>query len=294
MSSVLQRPWLNQAGVPWLLVLAGFAAMYAPSYWAAANGMWQSDDFGHGPIILTIALWLFWQVRKVIALAPERPLYMVGWPLLGLGLLAYVFGRILTIPSIEYLSQPFVVAAVLLLLRGMAALRAAWFAVLYLLFMVPLPGTVVDGLTGPLTHWISVIVVDLLHIAGYPITRTGAVINMGQYQLLVAEACSGLNSMFSLSALGALFMYVTARPSTLHNTVMLASIIPIAFLANIVRVVALVLVTYHLGDEAGQGFLHGAAGIVLMLAALGAFFSFDALLQAIGNKMKFRSKSKRA
>lgn len=294
MSAVLRRPWLNPAGVPWLLALTGFAAMYVPSYWVAANGMWTSDDFGHGPIILTIALWLFWQAREKVCLAPYRPLHAVGWPLLALGLLFYGFGRVFTVPSVEFLSQPLVVIAVLLLVKGSAALRAAWFAVFYLLFMVPLPGTLVDWLTGPLKQWISLIVVDALHVAGYPIARSGAMISVGQYQLLVADACSGLNSMFSLSALGTLFMYMMARQRAAQNAIMLLSIIPIAFFANIVRVVVLVLVTYHFGDEAGQGFLHGGAGIVLMLVALLVFFGFDALLQAIGNKMKFRSKSKRA
>jgi exosortase/archaeosortase family protein len=104
------------------------------------------------------------------------------------------------------------------------------------------------------------------------------VLSIGQYQLLVADACSGLHSMFSLTALGTLFMYLMNRPSRVHNAIMLASILPIAFVSNIVRVVVLVLVTYHLGDEAGQGFLHGTAGIVLMVVALGILFALDALL----------------
>jgi exosortase len=113
---------------------------------------------------------------------------------------------------------------------------------------------------------------------GYPIAQSGVVISIGQYQLLVADACSGLHSMFSLTALGTLFMYVMRRPSHLHNALMLASILPIAFVANLVRVIVLVLVTYHLGDEAGQGFLHGAAGFVLMAVALVIFFGLDGLL----------------
>jgi exosortase/archaeosortase family protein len=87
--------------------------------------------------------------------------------------------------------------------------------------------------------------------------------------------------MFSLAALGTLFMYIMRRPSKLHNAIMLASILPIAFIANMCRVIVLVLVTYHLGDEAGQGFLHGAAGFVLMLVALAAFFALDALLSLV-------------
>ena len=123
--------------------------------------------------------------------------------------------------------------------------------------------------------------VDVLYAAGYPIARTGVMITIGQYQLLVADACSGLNSMFSLSALGTLFMYIMGRKSRLHNGVMLAAILPIAFCANIVRVVALVLVTYHFGDEAGQGFLHGAAGMVLMLVALVGLIALDGALRVV-------------
>ena len=163
-------------------------------------------------------------------------------------------------------------------MRGWAALRAFWFPVLFVAFMVPLPGVFVDALTGPLKQYVSEVTTQILHWAGYPIARSGVIITIGQYQLLVADACSGLNSMFSLSALGLLFMYLTARASLLHNAIMLASILPIAFAANIVRVMALILITYHFGDEAGQGFLHGAAGILLLIVALGILLVLDAVL----------------
>jgi exosortase len=131
--------------------------------------------------------------------------------------------------------------------------------------------------TGPLKYAISAIVQHALFAVGYPIANTGVILTVGQYQLMVADACSGLNSMFSLLALGTLFMYVMRRKSVLHNAIMLASILPIAFVANIVRVILLVLLTYHFGDEAGQGFLHGAAGIALMLVSLAIFLVLDAL-----------------
>ncbi len=258
--------------------------MYLPVYWRAANGLWQSDDFGHGPLILLIAIWLFWQVRERVLQAPLQPLHALGWPVLVLGLLFYVFGRITAASTLEFLSQVMIVAALLLLLKGPGALRAAWFAVFYLIFLVPLPGSVVDAVTGPLKQWISHIVVDVLHWLGYPTARAGVTITIGQYQLLVADACSGLNSIVSLSALGTLFMYLMARAGIAHNAVMALAILPIAFIANIVRVVVLVLVTYNLGDEAGQGFLHGAAGVVLMVVALTFFFAVDAVLVAVLKK----------
>jgi exosortase B len=263
---------------PWLWVAFGIAALYLPSYWNAAQGLWQTDEFGHAPLILGIVAWLFWQTRHAVDRAADAPLSGSGWLLLALGLALYALGRAAELSSVEFASQVFVAGAVLLLLKGTQALRAAWFPVFYLVFMVPLPGTAVDALTEPLKHWISIIVVDVLHAVGYPIGRSGVMITVGRYELLVADACSGLNSMFSLAALGALFIHIMGRKSRLHTALLVLAIVPIAFAANIVRVVSLVLITYHFGDAAGQGFLHGAAGIVLMLVALLAFFALDACL----------------
>ena len=262
----------------WFLALAGFAAMYVPVYWWAANSIWQTDEQAHGALILGVMVWLFWGLREQIAAVPAQPAPRLGWTLFGLGVFVYVFGRVFGISIFEFGSQPLVAAGILLLLKGPAATRIAWFALFYFIFMIPLPGIIVDAVTGPLKRWISVIVVELLYAVGYPISRNGVILEIGQYQMLVADACSGLHSMYSLSALGTLFMYVMNRTSRLHNAIMLACILPIAFIANIVRVIVLVLITYHLGDEAGQGFLHGMAGMVLMLVALLAFFSLDTLL----------------
>ena len=277
-ASPLRSPAGDTASRSWLLAALGFAVMYVPVYWWAANGIWQTEEQGHGALIFAVMLWLFWGLRDPIAKVAARPSPGLGWPIFGLGLLVYVAGRILDISILQFASQPFVVAGILLLLKGPAATRVAWFALFYFIFMIPLPDIIVDAVTGPLKRWISWIVVELLYGVGYPISRNGVILTIGQYQMLVADACSGLHSMYSLSALGTLFMYIMARKSRLHNAIMVASILPIAFIANIVRVIALVLITFHFGDEAGQGFLHGTAGMVLMLVALMGFFALDAFL----------------
>ena len=298
MSSVLPAPPLDsaQAGTvnrSWLLAALGFAAMYVPVYWWAANGIWQTEEQGHGALILAVMVWLFWGLRGRIAAVPAQPRPLAGWLVFSLGLFIYVVGQVFQISILEFGSQPFVVAGILLLLKGTAATRVAWFALFYFIFMIPLPGIIVDAVTGPLKNWISAIVVEILYAVGYPITRNGVVLTIGQYQMLVADACSGLHSMYSLSALGTLFMYIMARTSRVHNAIMVASILPIAFVANMIRVIILVLITYHLGDEAGQGFLHGTAGMVLMLVALACFFALDALLdKALGRRVRHDRASK--
>ena len=226
-------------------------------------------------------MWLFWGLHRKIAESPTQPSPALGWPIFGLGLFVYFVGRVFGISILEFGSQPLVVAGALLLMKGTPALRLAWFPVLYFIFMIPLPGILVDAITGSLKGWIANIVESALYTLGYPIARSGVILSIGPYQLQVADACSGLNSMFSLSALGTLFMYMMGQKSRLHTAIMLVSILPIAFAANIVRVITLVLVTYYMGDEAGQGFLHGAAGMLLMLVALLFFFLLDRVLDKL-------------
>ncbi len=255
--------------------------MYVPLYWWAAQGIWQTEDQAHGAIILAVLVWLFWTLRHPIDHAPVEPVPWAGWLLFGVGLFVYFVGQVFNISILGFASQPLVATGALLLMRGTAAIRVAWFPLLYFIFMIPLPGILVDAITGSLKSVIANMVESMLYLAGYPIARSGVILSIGPYQLQVADACSGLHSMFSLTALGTLFMYLMGRKSTLHMVIMLAAILPIAFAANIVRVIALVLVTYYLGDEAGQGFLHGAAGMVLMLVALVFFFVLDILLDRL-------------
>ncbi|NJN00583.1 MAG: exosortase B [Aquincola sp.] len=263
---------------PWLWIAVGAAALLLPSWWDAAHGLWQSDEFGHAPVVLVIAAWLFWRAREPLARLPDAIQGAGGWWLLGCALALFALGRTAGVSSVEFAAQVIVVASTVWLMKGREGLNAAKFPIFYLLFMVPLPGTLVDAVTEPLKHAISQIVVDVLHALGYPIGRSGVMITVGPYELLVADACSGLNSMFSLAALGALFIHLKGRAKRLHTALLIAAIVPIAFAANIVRVISLVLITYHFGDAAGQGFLHGAAGILLMVVALAAFFVLDALL----------------
>jgi exosortase B len=261
-----ERPSQERRAVAqqWLPVLLGFAVLYVPTYVTLARTVWTSEDNAHGPLILLIVAWLFWQKRHTFgAIDVQQGQAAYGWLLLLVGLLFYALGRSQDILLFEVGSQIPVLAGVLLIMRGLSELRAVWFPLLYLAFMVPLPGVFVDAATGPLKQWVSVIAEQILYGLGYPIARTGVVLTIGQYQLLVADACSGLNSIFSLAALG---------------SIMLLSIVPIAFCANLVRVMVLVLVTYYMGDEAAQGILHGSAGMFLLLAALIFFVSLDWLL----------------
>jgi exosortase B len=279
-------PAANTGGIAllkvWWPILIGILVLYLPTYWDLSNGIWNSEEQAHGPIVLMVALYLLWTQRGVLmpgtAGTADVPRPVVGWFVLIIGLLLYALGRSQEILLFEVGSQIPVLIGALLITLGMRSVRGLWFALFFLLFMVPLPGFVVDAATGPLKQHVSEIAEQVLYFFDYPVARSGVTLTVGPYQLLVADACSGLHSMFSLSAMGLLYLYLMQHGSWMRNGILIASILPIAFFANIIRVMILVLVTYHLGDEAGQGFLHGFAGILLFIVALLILFALDGLL----------------
>jgi exosortase B len=295
MSTVLEQRSLPQARPrrwrPWLAVLAGLALLYVPTYVELAHGLWHDDAYAQGPIVLAVFAWLMWRDRAAWlephgAAAPIR-----GSILLAAGLALYVVGRSQAITVFEVASHIPVIVGVLLLLRGPRTVRALGFALFFLFFLVPMPGFILDSVTAPLKGFVSAVVEVLLHALGYPVARSGVVLTVGQYQMLVADACSGLNSLYSLFALGLLYVHLIGPASRLRTAVVMLAIVPIAVAANVVRVLALVLITYHFGDAVGEGFLHGVAGMLVFSAALAMITGLDTLLRPLwrGNPNRGRT-----
>jgi exosortase B len=258
-----------------LIIVSGVGLVYVPNFLELARTIWATDEQGHGPIILAVSLWLLYQRRHRIAQLATAQLPWLGWPLLGFAMLLFAFGASQQIIMFATGSLILTLAALLLIFTGLGGLKAATFP---LVFMVPLPEALVAAVTAPLKSAVSAVASSLLYQFGYPVGRSGVVMTVGPYQLLVADACAGLNSMFTLEALGLLYMNLMGYTSFVRNFTLAVLLIPIAFAANIVRVMILVLVTYHFGDEAGQGFVHDFAGMVLFMVALLFMFVTDKFL----------------
>ena len=276
-------------GFDWVvavLLLGGLVLLYAPAYVDLANTIWATDEQGHGPIILAVSIWLLYTKRHELAAVPPVPMPWLGWPLLLFALLLYAFGRSQDIIMFEITSQILVLIALLLLFKGKRGLQLVWFPLFFMIFMVPLPEALVASVTAPLKSAVSAVASTLLYQMGYPVGRSGVIMTVGPYQLLVADACAGLNSMFTLEALGMLYMNLMRYTSATRNVVLAVLLIPTAFIANIVRVMILVLVTYHFGDEAGQGFVHSFAGMVLFMVALVLMLLLDKVLGLVFSNRK--------
>jgi exosortase len=260
------------------VLLVGIAALLIPTLISLGREYWSTDNGVHGPLILVSGVWLIWRERDRIRLRPGS--IGVGWLLtiLPLLLVVYAYGRVFDVLPIESAA----LYAILVLLGfyywGPKVMRRLWFALLYLAFLIKPPFTWIAELTQPLKIWLSGAAVSILHAFGYPVGNTGVTIQIAQYELLVQQACAGLGSIFSLFAMGLLYLHLTNRRPVIHSAILLLAILPLAILANLVRVIGIMLLTYYGGNALGQSSAHELMGLITFALAILGMFVLDKLL----------------
>lgn len=275
-------PTLSPANI---LFVIGIIAVVIPTMMFVGRESWSQETGAHGPIVLFTGLWLLrrrWLVvRSEMRPAPTLPVILLTMVVLPL----YLFSRVTQIVEIEgYLMYALVLIS-LYSVVGFKAMKLMWFPLFYMLFVFPPPDTVIALITQPLKIFISQAAIGFLHLLGYPIGGAGVMIQIGQYQLLVAAACSGLNSLVSLSAISLFYIYIRHQANWRYALLLGFMIIPVAVIANFIRVLILILLTYHFGEAAAQSFLHDFAGITMFLAAVLTIFAIDSLLEPIWRRL---------
>src|SRR6478735_5686343 len=204
--------------IPWIAVAVGLLFLYVPTFVGLARTLWREEEYSHGPIILAVAIYLAWRARKAVGGGRRA----VGGVVLAGGLLLYWIGQSQSLPLFATASIIPVVAGAALVMGGVPLLKSLAFPLLFLAFLIPLPGFIVEAATGPLKEFVSAIVAAILSMMGYAVERAGVVIDMGGHQMLVADACSGMNSIVSLAALTLLYTHLTGPSSTRRWIVLLA------------------------------------------------------------------------
>jgi exosortase len=260
-----------------IIFALGIAAIALPTMLQVARVSWSTEQGGHGPIVLATGAWLLWRELKSGNAERYPGKLTTGLLLLAPLIAIFLVARITGILEIEAFAMYGALITATYLLLGGAVLRTIWFPLVYLAFTLPPPDTVVAAITQPIKIAISEWVVALLHVVGYPVASSGVTIQIGQYQLLVAAACAGLNSIVTLGALCLFYVYLRHRSNFTAFVVMSLAAIPVAIVSNFVRVLVLVLITYHFGDAAAQGFIHDFAGLLMFAVALLTVFGIDQL-----------------
>lgn len=279
-------PARGRFGITDLLLCAGFLVLIAPTLIFVARETWSGEQGAHGPIVLMTGIWLLWTKWPTVRDAISPPAAWKAALLLTSLLVLFVFARITHIVEVEgYVMYATALAAVYALVGAKVLWKLA-FPLCYLVFVFPPPETLVYTLTMPLKIAISETSIAFLQLFNYPIGGTGVTIQIGQYQLLVAAACSGLNSIVSLSALTIFYIYVRHSENLRYAAILLLAVVPVAIAANFIRVLILILLTYHAGEATAQGFMHDLAGITMFATALLLIYLIDLGLQRFGAKRR--------
>lgn len=262
----------------WFLWL-GAAALAIPTLATLARDWWTLEQGAHGPIILATAGWLFARSRHEMA-AAARPGHR-GLVAAGLiaSLTAYVLARMTGMLGVECLSLYGALVTILYYHVGWAALRPMWFPLIYVLFMFPLPETIILPFSRMLKLMLSTAAVELLSWLGFQIGQGGVIIYVDQYELLVATACSGLHSLIGLSSIGVFYCYMHYQGHWRQSLPLLLSIPLIAIISNFIRVLTLILATHYFGDRVAQHYVHDFASIFLFTVAVVLMVAADNLFR---------------
>lgn len=258
-----------------MAALIAIACLMLPTMYDVARISWSTEQGAHGPIVLVTGLWLLFRELRRAPLEVHPGSGLVTALLLVPCLIVYTLARIAGVIEIEGFAMYASLILIAYAFWGRTFFARIWFPLIYLLFVFPPPDTVFAMLTQPLKIMISQCAVSLLFWLGYPIAGSGVTIQIGQYEMLVAAACAGLNSLLSLTALGLFYTFIRHSSNFVYMVILVCCILPIAILANLVRVLLLLLITYYFGEAAGQGFFHEVAGLSMFATALIGIFLLD-------------------
>lgn len=272
-------------------LLLSLFILYAPVFYDLFVTVWSATSQSHGPIVLFLAIWFFYYKTKQIL---EKPIVLrstpiLGWLLIALAAPLYIIGYSQTVYILTILSLVFIIFGLLCIIYGVQTALKYWFALFFFIFLIPWPASLIDVLTQPMKIAVSYVTENILYLLNYPVARSGVILQMGQYKLLVADACAGLNSLFTLEAVGLLYINVINHQAVMRNLLLATLIVPISFISNVLRVVTLALITFYFGAEAGEGFVHSLSGILLFTTAVILIISTDTLIQKVAEKFNLRS-----
>lgn len=263
-----------------LVVAAGaILLLYYPVLEKLVDDWINLPDFSHGFLIPVVSLYILYDRRHKLAQVQAKGAWSgLAWICIGLGVL--VLGRL----SLEYfttrVSFLIVIAGSVLLLLGKDYLKLTLFPIAYLIFMIPIPSFLMDKLTFPLQLIASSLSASVLNIVGIPVLREGNILELANTSLEVAEACSGIRSMLSLLALAVIFAYFNQKTFG-KRAILVLSGIPIAIVANTVRVTGTGVLAYLFGDGAAQGFFHDFSGWAMYIVAFGCLLGLGGAMRKI-------------
>lgn len=254
---------ISWAAIAWFGIL--LIAAYFTILVKLVNQWSTDDDVSHGFFVPIVAGYIAWTRRDALLRIQWKPAW---W---GLGLLLWaavqaylgLLGAELFLQRTAFLMS---LLGLLLVLGGTALVRELLFPLLLLPFMIPLPTVIYNQITFPLQLFASTVAEKSLEILNVPVIRDGNILELASQKLSVAEACSGIRSLLSLSFLSQVYAYFFDRKVWMRWVLLIATV-PIAIIANSARVTITGLFS-EIDPSLAEGFFHEAEGWVIFVVAL--------------------------
>jgi len=264
------------------LWLGALAVAFTPALAALARVWLAHDYYSHGFLVPLVAFWMFQAERRSLPPAGSDRRGLVA---IAAAALVYAAGFLAGDATLQGLALVGAVAGGVLRLYGPVGLRRVAFPVAFLLFMVPVPVSILNPLIVQLQLLVSTLAVEILHVFGFSVLREGNVVLLpGDERLFVDEACSGITSIVTLLPLGVVLAYFTER-TAVRRLALVAAVIPFAMLGNLVRVLATVAGADAFGVErVTRGALHDSAGLLTFVFSCLLLIGFGALMRLLPDR----------
>jgi exosortase len=251
-------------------------ALLGWAFWSDLRDMvhtWSTDgNYSHGFLVPLISLYFARDVARRGAI-PRRAGVVLGSVLLALAIVGKLVTLRVPVGFVAQFSFVLGIAGICALLAGTEAVRRFGFAIFFLIFMIPLPIALYSAIASPLQILVSRAASALLNAIGIPVLCQGNLMTLpGDVRMFVAEACSGMRQLTGFLALttavafmsGALTTSVTRRKPLWYRAMLIASSIPIALAANVVRVMLTGIIMYHVDPSYASGSFHTIEGLLMM------------------------------
>ena len=245
--------------------------LYGPVLIRLVRQWWSDPNFSHGFFVPVFAAFVVWQNRTRLRAIQPKP-SMWGLPVIVISLamlLVGTFGAELFLSRVSFI---LLIGGAVIFFVGWAMLRAVLFPLCFLVLMIPIPAIVFSQITLPLQMLASKLAAGTLPICGVPVLREGNIINLPAMPLEVAQACSGIRSLMSLTTLAIMYGYLVEPRVWVRVALALASI-PIAVAANGLRIVGTGLIVQYWDPEKAEGFFHLFSGWLVFVFSLLMLFA---------------------
>jgi exosortase len=233
------------------LLLALLLAAFAPVFPALVHAWLSYSNNSHGVLVPFISAYLVWTKRDKLAL------YLLGYA-----------AKIAVVPRCMLV---FSLAGLILFCLGSRFLKQLAFPIFFLLFMVPIPDSILNAVSFPLQLFATKAATIVIEAMSIPAYREGNIVYFAHAHLEIAEACSGLHSLVSITTLSAVFAYM-AKKGWKINLILVLSALPIALGANIFRIVTTGILANIYGERVAMGFLHELSGLLVFILGLMILF----------------------